>query len=1062
MSKLVPISGFDNANRVGDILFVHGLDGDVRETWQSSNDVNTFWPTWLGEDFPELAVWALDYDASSLGWKGTSMPLTDRAINVLAALDANGIGSRPVIFITHSLGGLVVKQFLRHAAGLGQPKWEDVLKNTKGLVFLSTPHSGSDIATWISYVSLLLKPNISVSEMRSHEPALRDLNLWFRTQIQNTPIPIQVYYEVQTTRGLTVVNATSADPGISGVIPVPIDASHITISKPPSREALIYQRLRSFVRDCFRVYPEAPGEPHTNKTVVQIEATPPSRNQPLTKEAVLDAIDQISLSAFPDSAEAYPKGTKYRPIGEANKRYYVLSRPSAALRAAIELMQKWHEKTVDGFPDCRVILDTGQIIEQKHDTNTALAGTPFSNLSFLEKDLPTGKIYITEAAAASCDRTMARFARHSSFQPQKGLRLSLFEVIFDDPRTVDDSALIHALFIAMPEAKEARERLFELFIVEYCIQQGSIEEISEFTRWCGAKHYPLLPRNEIIEILTNSQLFERTGLDKPDNGIAGYRLTEAAAEQIDLAKLEFQIAREECVSDVSNSIIAATGSKESVAGLDLPTILDEYLSAIFLEIRLLANYFRRGYEIFENTTGAFERFDYLIKQYLPEGERKFIEPWRRGFVLGLKKASENANLYIASVFHNVLATYYLNRRTSTSPYQEKRLRERTVYIDTNVLYALRVPASNYHEFVKQLVANLTRLGVRVKVFPFTIDEYEASLCQVERLFTDRGPDPRLVSWNPWLYQEFVFRSGKYLNRMSVCRDVHRINRRSLITTSDDFVEIENQLRADGVSLETDYVTLTDEEVENLWSEYSHKMPSDSWTLDEYWEFLYKVSVIPLSKKRHDVQCIVNVGAKVRGASSDELGPKAMLLTLDTNRLLRLRKVMRYIVGAQQLFEYFLPYMFLNDIPVLEASRFPNELLAAQLGTLLVKRPPKLVEVVKAYVRDSSIVEGTLGHAREFEAMAASINDVRLRPVLSRVKAAPEAQREELYIEIAEMLESIKDEEVKAFYKEASLRNELAEAKIMLANAQQRIASQDEQVEKMERKVRYWKSQSRGR
>jgi hypothetical protein len=132
----------------------------------------------------------------------------------------------------------------------------------------------------------------------------------------------------------------------------------------------------------------------------------------------------------------------------------------------------------------------------------------------------------------------------------------------------------------------------------------------------------------------------------------------------------------------------------------------------------------------------------------------------------------------------------------------------------------------------------------------------------------------------------MLRPGRYMNQMSVCRQVHRIKKALTTCAPEEYDEVDERLAQDGLNLERDFVALSDEEVAELWSEYSHKMPSNAWSLDEYWEFLYRVAAVPLAKQRHDVQALVNVGQKVRGREADELGPKTLFLTLDRNRLLR--------------------------------------------------------------------------------------------------------------------------------------------------------------------------------
>ena len=239
---IVRISGCGNSSRIGDVVFVHGLDGDAKSTWHPKNAPSNFFPKWLGEEFPNIGVWSLGYDACSSGWKGGTMPLVDRATNVLARLEAAGIGHRPLIFIVHSLGGLVVKQLLNHAASYRKSEWEEIALNTKAIMFLATPHSGSDVSTYIQYIGKIYRASVTVKELESHHPALRNLNLWFRNNCEKLGIRIEVLFEKQPTYGSLVVNETSADPGIAGVIPIPVDADHRTICKPSGKSDLVFRR----------------------------------------------------------------------------------------------------------------------------------------------------------------------------------------------------------------------------------------------------------------------------------------------------------------------------------------------------------------------------------------------------------------------------------------------------------------------------------------------------------------------------------------------------------------------------------------------------------------------------------------------------------------------------------------------------------------------------------------------------------------------------------------------------------------------------------------------------
>ena len=293
-----------------------------------------------------MGVWSLEYSASPVTWKGSTMPLTDRALNVLATLDASGIGARPIIFVAHSFGGLLVKQMLRSARDLGEPKWEAIQQQTKGIVFLSTPHSGSGLATWVRSFGALLGTSVTIKELEANEPHLRDLNLWYRSNAAKLDIATEVYFEKQKTAGIRIVDETTSDPGIAGVIPVPMDANHWTIAKPDSRVSVMYTRTRRFVSNAFPG-PAALRAPFWgNKIAVKIVLA--SRKRPRTESDALAMLQSVSSTVFPDADKPFPEGTYYRPQNATDHLYYVLSRPTAALRAAIEFMQKWHATSALG------------------------------------------------------------------------------------------------------------------------------------------------------------------------------------------------------------------------------------------------------------------------------------------------------------------------------------------------------------------------------------------------------------------------------------------------------------------------------------------------------------------------------------------------------------------------------------------------------------------------------------------------------------------------------------------------------------------------------------------
>lgn len=234
-----------DGSHILDVVFVHGLRGDARDTWRSQGE--TSWLNWIDEDLSEnVQVWSLSWPADAFNWRSDSrgMSIIERAANVLQVLRSSRIGERKLIFVCHSLGGILAKQILNSAATLNVNEWKKISDQTQGLVFLATPHSGS---LWANVVSLVGGTTPNVVALNSGNDHVRHLALWYRNNAIQLGYKTLAFYETFPTRKIIVVDKASADPGTGDEL-VPIDADHFSIAKPTSRDHLLYSSLKLFIK----------------------------------------------------------------------------------------------------------------------------------------------------------------------------------------------------------------------------------------------------------------------------------------------------------------------------------------------------------------------------------------------------------------------------------------------------------------------------------------------------------------------------------------------------------------------------------------------------------------------------------------------------------------------------------------------------------------------------------------------------------------------------------------------------------------------------------------------
>lgn len=251
MARLVKVINSKQTSISLNLIFIHGLGGNWESTWGFDNEES--WKTWLSKDCPEIAAWSYDYDASPTSWgKGQPMPLVERATNLLMHIKSE-ITSGPIVLMCHSMGGLLAKQILRNAND-SRIQFLAILERIRGIVFLSTPHQGSVLASFTRKLHLLTKKTVVIDDLASHNPALTNLGNWFRDNFEMLDLEIITFYETRKTEkfgiGSIVVDRDSANPGIANKAPVPVEADHIDISKPINQsDTAVYANTRDFIKD---------------------------------------------------------------------------------------------------------------------------------------------------------------------------------------------------------------------------------------------------------------------------------------------------------------------------------------------------------------------------------------------------------------------------------------------------------------------------------------------------------------------------------------------------------------------------------------------------------------------------------------------------------------------------------------------------------------------------------------------------------------------------------------------------------------------------------------------
>ncbi|KAH8595071.1 Alpha/Beta hydrolase protein [Bisporella sp. PMI_857] len=225
---------------VFDIVFVHGLQGHPEKTWthqppaakkrlfrSSSSNLSqplqhsVFWPYDLlskHPDFSQARILTWGYDSKIVAeFFGTSdqQNISQHGNDLMVALqqERKREPARPLIFVAHSLGGILVKVTLDNSKrSTHQPQYLPIYDSTNAIIFLGTPHGGSTSTNWGLLASNLTKFALQgpseriIKGLKPNSELLENLRKVFLQMLEDNKFKIHTFYETKSMLGMYGLN----------------------------------------------------------------------------------------------------------------------------------------------------------------------------------------------------------------------------------------------------------------------------------------------------------------------------------------------------------------------------------------------------------------------------------------------------------------------------------------------------------------------------------------------------------------------------------------------------------------------------------------------------------------------------------------------------------------------------------------------------------------------------------------------------------------------------------------------------------------------------------------
>lgn len=271
------------------IVFVQGLTGNRENTWKHRNGL--FWPRdLLNHDFPKARIMTYGYEVDVFR---SSMTCLDRIYENGQSLGYSIVSqridcsNRPILFIAHSLGGLVCQQTLILSNTI-DGLWQ-ISSSSIGIVFMGTPHHGPSLSLYRDKIARRTnRPNPTNSMVdtlhTASKPDTNQVGSDFQSMLRRGDISLKIFcfYEALKTNDIVGKIVEEHSAVLQGYENCSINADHHNMTKFIGRMDPGYAFIRSII---VKWLLEPKGETANTGSVLLPEFKPcPSWLRPLDTE----------------------------------------------------------------------------------------------------------------------------------------------------------------------------------------------------------------------------------------------------------------------------------------------------------------------------------------------------------------------------------------------------------------------------------------------------------------------------------------------------------------------------------------------------------------------------------------------------------------------------------------------------------------------------------------------------------------------------------------------------------------------------------------------------------